>query len=484
MKNLLPLFIFICTAATGIASPKPIPPIISKILSTKGPVKIFNRANDQWFQIKDLPPEFSLTRSGQQLLKTGEGIFLTVPGTGRVYKAIIANNTIDFVRIDTTYFSGSNFLSLSFNIGNEIYNFGGMGFWNFNGDLRHYHHKAREWQVVELNRYLPWSYGTNMISYFDDNKAKLYLHRIESNPHQTKNKITDTILEKTLFELDIKTGDWRELGLLNSTKDIQVIAQTPLGILDLNKLYDVKNNLIYAHNYKREIMSLFFTSANPMGISITFCEDSTIYFGNAYGRFDSMLISRTRMSPIGALYTPKQPPGFFTAVNTSIVLLVLCCISLLALLLKKQSKKPAIIAIEPASLQVEKDNTKVIVETNSQEQMVNPMVYKSGKLVELLSDQEKNFLSYVYSHSVDERLTSITEINKTLGTSNKSVEIQKRVRGEIINGINQKLSIISKVKRPVIDKSRSDFDKRSFEYFIRKEHFELVNDILNCKKGE
>jgi hypothetical protein len=163
---------------------------------------------------------------------------------------------------------------------------------------------------------------------------------------------------------------------------------------------------------------------------------------------------------------------------------VLCCISLLALLLKKQSKKPAIIAIEPASLQVEKDNTKVIVETNSQEQMVNPMVYKSGKLVELLSDQEKNFLSYVYSHSVDERLTSITEINKTLGTSNKSVEIQKRVRGEIINGINQKLSIISKVKRPVIDKSRSDFDKRSFEYFIRKEHFELVNDILNCKKGE
>jgi hypothetical protein len=292
-------------------------------------------------------------------------------------------------------------------------------------------------------------------------------------------------LEKTLFELDIKTGDWRELGLLNSTKGIEVIAHTPLGILDLNRIYDVKNNLIYAHNYKREIMSIFFSSANPSSMSIAFCLDSTLYFGNAKGNFDSIQISRNQISPIGPLYKPKPKSGFFNTINTSIILLVLCCISLLVLLLKKQSKKPAPIEeLEPASLQVEKDNSKVVVETKNQEEMVNPMVYKSGKLVELLSEKEKNFLSYIHQHSVEERMTTIIEINKALGTSNKTVEIQKRVRGEIINGINQKLSIITKVKRPVIDKVRSDFDKRTFEYFIQKEYFELVNDILNIKRGE
>jgi hypothetical protein len=30
----------------------------------------------------------------------------------------------------------------------------------------------------------------------------------------------------------------------------------------------------------------------------------------------------------------------------------------------------------------------------------------------------------------------------------------------------------------VIDKQRSEFDKRSFEYYIRKEHMELVEKIV------
>jgi hypothetical protein len=214
-------------------------------------------------------------------------------------------------------------------------------------------------------------------------------------------------------------------------------------------------------------------------LSISFCVDSTIYFGNAEGRFDSLIISRTQLSPIGPLYTPKSKRRLFTAVNISILWLLLCCITILALYLKKQSKKPAKIELEAVSLQVEKDNSQTVDKPKKQDELINPMVYKSGKLVELLSNQEKDFLSYIYRHSLEERLTTLIEINKALGTSNKTVEIQKRVRGEIINGINEKLSIITKVKRPVIDKVRSDFDKRTFEYFIQKEHFELVNNILS-----
>jgi len=478
MKNQLLLLVLIFTTATGIASPKPIPPIITKILSIKGPVIIFNRSNDQWFQIKDLPIEFSQFRSGQQILKTDEGIFLTVPGTGRLYKAIVATNTIDFVRVDSTHFSGINFSRLSFNIGNEIYNFGGNGFWAVNGYLRHYDKKMKEWYLVELNRFLPWFNTQNKISYLNENNGKLYVQGVNSNPHITKNKTVDTLLEKTLFELDIKTGDWKELGLLNFNSDYTLFAHSPFGILTRYGIFDVEHNLHYKHNYDVDLVKLY-RSNSSSELSISFCVDSTIYFGNAEGRFDSLIISRTQLSPIGPLYTPKSKRRLFTAVNISILWLLLCCITILALYLKKQSKKPAKIELEAVSLQVEKDNSQTVDKPKKQDELINPMVYKSGKLVELLSNQEKDFLSYIYRHSLEERLTTLVEINKALGTSNKTVEIQKRVRGEIINGINEKLSIITKVKRPVIDKVRSDFDKRTFEYFIQKEHFELVNNILS-----
>jgi hypothetical protein len=107
----------------------------------------------------------------------------------------------------------------------------------------------------------------------------------------------------------------------------------------------------------------------------------------------------------------------------------------------------------------------------------NNTIYRSGKLVELMNEQEISFLKYLYDHSNDQRLTTIDEINKKLGTYNKSIEIQKKMRSDMINGINDKLAVFSKSPKPVIDKQRSDFDKRSFEYFIDSDNMELVEKI-------
>jgi hypothetical protein len=82
---------------------------------------------------------------------------------------------------------------------------------------------------------------------------------------------------------------------------------------------------------------------------------------------------------------------------------------------------------------------------------------------------------------VDERLTTIEEINKVIGVVNRSNEIQKRMRSDLIGSINLKLNIITKDKKPVIDKQRSEFDKRSFEYFIQPTHMELVEKVLGKK---
>lgn len=111
----------------------------------------------------------------------------------------------------------------------------------------------------------------------------------------------------------------------------------------------------------------------------------------------------------------------------------------------------------------------------------HPTTFRSTRILELLDEREKSLIKFLFDHSADERLTSIGEINKVIGVQNRSVETQKRMRSDLIGSINQKLNIITKDKKPVIDKQRSEFDKRSFEYFINPVHMELVKKIMGTK---
>ena len=148
---------------------------------------------------------------------------------------------------------------------------------------------------------------------------------------------------------------------------------------------------------------------------------------------------------------------------------------------KNQIKKKKISSIENTNLNKVKVLTNELnVSENSD--FNNVPIYRSGKLIELISEQELIFLKYLYDNSMDERMTTIEEINKKLGTSNKTVEIQKKMRSDMINGINLKLAPFSKSSKPVIHKLRSEFDKRSFEYYIHPENMDLSLDIININK--
>ena len=175
-------------------------------------------------------------------------------------------------------------------------------------------------------------------------------------------------------------------------------------------------------------------------------------------------------------YIPIENPSLLSKMNLLAFFLISSSLCLLIFFSYNYFKK-SINKNDSTPISLKNQNT-------NNKSIDNPIIYKSGKLVVLLTDQEKEFVSYIFNKSTDERLTTIEETNRILGTLNKSIDIQKRVRGEMINGINQKLSIITKVKRPIIDKQRSEFDKRSFEYYINSEHFNLVKDILSLNKNK
>jgi len=78
-------------------------------------------------------------------------------------------------------------------------------------------------------------------------------------------------------------------------------------------------------------------------------------------------------------------------------------------------------------------------------------------------------------------MTSIAQINNTLGCANKSFEVQKRLRSDTINQINLKLSFNLSTNNKIIERKRTDFDARSFEYFIDYTYLTAVKDLLNSQ---
>lgn len=61
---------------------------------------------------------------------------------------------------------------------------------------------------------------------------------------------------------------------------------------------------------------------------------------------------------------------------------------------------------------------------------------------------------------------TIDELNKLLGIVNKKEAIQKKIRSNTLQSINQKLILLLQLKQDAILKERSEPDKRSFTYTI------------------
>jgi hypothetical protein len=75
--------------------------------------------------------------------------------------------------------------------------------------------------------------------------------------------------------------------------------------------------------------------------------------------------------------------------------------------------------------------------------------------------------------------TSIGETNKILGVKNRGTDIQKKVRHDTISSINKKFAFAAKSEKELIEKKRTEFDGRAFEYFIDTPHLKEALDIIN-----
>ena len=103
---------------------------------------------------------------------------------------------------------------------------------------------------------------------------------------------------------------------------------------------------------------------------------------------------------------------------------------------------------------------------------------KNGHHAETFNEIEKELILFIYEKTRQEYTVSVEEINKVLGLSGKNESVQKKNRSETINHINQKWAVLHGNNQLLIERQRSEFDKRSFEYFIQPVWLDKVVEIL------
>lgn len=456
-----------------------IPPILKKLSSYQGSVLVYSQHQESLVDLSDLPANFST--EGYNLIKDHSGLYLIPQGTGRIYKFDASSGRFPWQRIDSTFFTGYNFRSIAFGLDSVFYSFGGNGFWNTNGTLRNFNIFSKQWDATMLSENIYWTKVANGFFMIDTASKTLSIKALSAPSHEVLKSSKAEKIKEGLYQLNIKTGDWTKMGKMRDTAHI-ILATLPWGLLvDNFGILDLANNHYLKLSKKKRDEMIAIVSANKYRYPAiaSFAIDSVFYMGEQFHPYDSVVISRADLIDTGIpVYSPVTPPGLLDKIKSESFLVVVLGFlsSFLGLMLYKAKKTQPTPAIEILSSSTDTPNAVAEPETEK-----HPTNFRSTRILELLEERERSLLEFLLHHSADERLTSIDEINKVIGVQHRSVEIQKRMRSDMICSINQKLQIVTRDKKPVVDKQRSEFDKRSFEYFIHPSHMELVEKIIGKK---
>jgi hypothetical protein len=444
-------------------------PFIQRILSHKGPLLIYNfqpSVNDlPVLNIKDLPATFQF--SGQGLTKNNKGLFLHQIGTGRMYRWEGDAQLGEWERIDSTYFTGYNFLSLFFSVDSSVYSFGGLGFWQANGHLRKYNFAANEWNAKELNKSVPWVREAHEIFFIDTTKKLLYFNG-EGRRHDEL-LATDKVDSSSLgmiYCLDLEKGMINKLGKYE-TGLVDFFGQTPWGtIAGFNKLADFSNNEYYTLSETVEnnlLRILTKSTSNHFKWQFSFWMDSALYFSNSDFGYDSVIIRKSDLIKMNKpIFIPVKDSTFKNN-NSSIQWIWII----------------AFIALVASNIYFFNKYKQITKKQQRSEKQSSEGFAKNHKIK--FTEIEYSLIQLLLENSILKKMTQINEINNILGCTNKNIDIQKRLRSDAINTLNEKLSLLLLTENKIIERKRSEFDGRTFEYFIEPSYFSEVQQILNTQ---
>jgi hypothetical protein len=430
----------------------PYTPFLQKIYQLSdfnGNVKLGNNA-------KILPLNgTSFAPNGQELLKHNGKIYVFLLQTGFIFQmSEPIGDSVVFKKIDNTININYNIDCTNFIYKDQIYNYGGYGFWLKNGYLRKYNLVDQEWDIQPTNiEVLSANY-----EWFSPKEGRLYVpfqNIVQAGIKRDQYKKGQ--FDYTSYYLDIKTADWNKIGKL-SDELITLVNEKGNYISYLHddgRIFIINDEayfLDYVHNKiyksKRADFNQFF---------IRNVQDITIFFykGQYFKYLTGLQTFKTWDFNISD-FQELNYPIWGNDYSSLFIVLGLCLIVLLVVLLAWFFNRSVKKKIEKAQLKA--------LKTKSMNQAFTEI--EMG-LIHLLLDAHSS------KHNVE-----IADINHVLGIKDKNIGLQKKVRSDIINAINDKYLFITQGETNLIGSIRKEDDKRFFEYFIVASEVKTVQKMI------
>lgn len=421
---------------------------LNRIYEMDGPLHFSHQVSGK---LKFINEEGFFSNFPQSLIKGENNLYINIDGTGRIYEITNKRNDSLFIkRVDSTFFFGYNNNAYTFNYNDTIMSLGGFGYWRFNGQLRYYSFKNREWDIIPLNQEVPIS------------KECIYLDRTTNEIYFLQMPYADPAISKEykqqyVYKLDLIN----KKNILLGEASPEVYSKFPIGVQYLSVelpslggelivlngrdiyLYDFKNNEVYKL-INTALEKTFFSSSAGAYIDLAFERNGNLFFSRSndpYHQLDSI--------PVSIKDFTKQDYPIFIPVNNYTYIYIgigIVFISLFGFFIYRKRKK--------------------YNKSNSEEQ---EYALNDGKENEFKA-HELELIEKIYQISLSGKSYSVDDVNQVLGLSKKSLEIQKKIRTETLNKINHRFKMKHEMDEDLIERIRSDEDRRFYRYIIREEN--------------
>ena len=458
MKHILIFCLVFCCSSTSKAQSN-----LLNLIAEKSNQDITIKANAPENKILALPKELECGAANHNYLVKNGQLFTLVDGSGKVYLTDSSTTS----RIDNTCFEGYNFGAYTFVWENKLYSLGGWGFWKTNGGLRYYDEKAKEWFIVRLNEEVEFSQIRNSLVCPDLKNNRIYIAYIEAHDVY---EITPKEKEDTRYHvqcLNLETASWwKESKLLSKDirseylTDHRQIIPTKYGLImegvgDFWGLFDFNNNKVFKLN--AEIAGLLGANEikNKKGFYVSY-NDTLCLYNPVSDSLAYIQLKSTDFTPTELHLYNDEPFSFSTWVNKLKYYFILTAIFLLIIFFVLKSKSIDF----PESQKLEKNK---VLEID-----------KTSPFLSALNEQERSVLEIILSNSSSGNSTTIDQINHVLGVKNKDSTIQNKLRSDCLQMINKKFGVYASTSDTLIERERTEFDKRVYEYQINKRYIKKL----------
>lgn len=380
----------------------------------------------------------------QELIKHHGKMYLFLAQTGFIFEMLEPQgDSVVFRKIDNTVNINYNISCTNFIYKDQIYNYGGYGFWNKYGHVRKYNKIDKEWDIQPTNIEV---LSADDYDWFSPTEGRLYVPFQKMEKKELKDpKFKNGGFEYSSYYLDIKTFDWVKIGKLSNELINLINEKSNYGnipnddgrffiINDEAYLFDYKNNKIYKS--KKADLNQFFIR-NSSDVTLFFYKGTYYKYQPDLQNFVTWVIHSNDLQLLDFPIWGKDYTNL-------IFILALCLVIILIILfiwLFKQSVKKK---IEQAQLKVLKTKT------------VN----------QAFTETETSLIRLLLHANSAKQNVEISAINHVLGIKDKNVGLQKKVRSDVINAINDKYIFITQGENNLIGSVRKEDDKRFFEYFV------------------